>query len=73
MPTWLEELIKMTYRFSVQNDEWKRVRIAISPKELEEYKAYMKESRPPPFIYAIRGFPLVVEEEPKVPPFKADL
>lgn len=68
MPGWLEEIIRMLCRLPIES-QWRRIRIAVSPQEIEEYKKWYGDFW---FYHSIRGYPLVIEEDPHNPVIKME-
>lgn len=69
MPKWLEDIVRLIYRLPTSKPEdktWKRLRIAISREELKEYKAWHQSGKGE-FPWAIRGFPITIEDYPLHP------
>jgi len=66
MPAWVEEMVRLSYRLPVSQG-WKRLRIAVTETELNEYREYMRGN--PDFVHAIRAIPLQLEAYPLNPAY----
>ena len=67
LPEWVVNTMRILFRIPIikDNDEWKRYRIAVTKAEMDEYKT----SAPKPFVRALKGIPLIIEDDPKNYPF----
>lgn len=71
MPPLIRDLMTMINRMPVtSSDHWRRLRIAITQQELDEYREFIrKDGDGVNFVYAVRGVSLQIEEYPTHPLF----
>jgi hypothetical protein len=69
-PELLLELATMVNRMPLRSDGlWKRLRIAVTGEELDEFRRFFKIDNGREFIWAVRGVPLQLEVHPTDPAF----
>lgn len=73
------DLITLINRMPPIKDRWKRLRIALTEEELNEYRKFIQADNPkiegltiPSFVWAIRGVPIHIEEFPEQPMYRVE-
>lgn len=73
IPQWLQDIIHLLHQTPMKDDTWKRLRVAVTPEEIAEYREHMRkvleDTELKSFIHSVRCIPLVIEPHPKDPGF----
>lgn len=66
MPQLIKELIRLIMNMSV-SPEWKRLRIAMTQEELDEYRQFCLGNGQTEFYHSLKAIPIIIELNPTEP------
>ena len=67
MPQVLSDIATFINRWPGMPNVWKRFRVALTQKEIDELRTFFRSNSGKEFIHAIRGVPIIMEEFPENP------